>query len=192
MRNQHQAPELNYRRTNMVQSEMKTKKSSSVYFHKNAWIWGRRMGPAALWFWSVMSRGLTSGIRAGGRGRKNIRYWCSMFNAKWIIQPQYRSSGIRADGVHPPERCLPGESAYFLPTKQDTGKGRKRGWGGEMMMKWHTSTVESDLHKLGGGLSTFQRWLSKISLVLAVILQNVAIFFTPKVLLKLFIHVIIM
>lgn len=62
-----------------------------------------------------------------------------MFNAKWIIQPQYRSSGICADGVHPPERRLPGESAYFLPTKEDTG------WG--MVMKWNTSTVESELHK---------------------------------------------
>lgn len=39
-----------------------------------------------------------------------------------ITQEQYRSSGIRADRVHPSERGLPGESADFLPGKRDTGE----------------------------------------------------------------------
>lgn len=37
-------------------------------------------------------------------------------NNNWVW---YRSSGVRADGVHPPERRLPGESADFLPVRND-------------------------------------------------------------------------
>lgn len=43
-----------------------------------------------------------------------------------ITQEQYRSSGIRADRVHPSERGLPGESADFLPGKREAAEG---GWG---------------------------------------------------------------
>lgn len=39
-----------------------------------------------------------------------------------ITQEQYRSSGIRADRVHPSERGLPGESADFLPGKRETAE----------------------------------------------------------------------
>lgn len=40
-----------------------------------------------------------------------------------ITQEQYRSSGIRADRVHPSERGLPGESADFLPGKREAAEG---------------------------------------------------------------------
>lgn len=46
-----------------------------------------------------------------------------------ITQEQYRSSGIRADRVHPSERGLPGESADFLPGKREAAEGEGR-WGG--------------------------------------------------------------
>lgn len=39
-----------------------------------------------------------------------------------ITQEQYRSSGIRADRVHPSERGLPGESADFLPGKREAAE----------------------------------------------------------------------
>lgn len=43
-----------------------------------------------------------------------------------ITQEQYRSSGIRADRVHPSERGLPRESADFLPGKREEEKIGRR------------------------------------------------------------------
>lgn len=43
-----------------------------------------------------------------------------------ITQEQYRSSGIRADRVHPSERGLPRESADFLPGKREAAEGGKK------------------------------------------------------------------
>lgn len=45
---------------------------------------------------------------------------------KGIVEQQYRSSGICTDRVHPPERGLPGESADFLPEKQEAERKKKR------------------------------------------------------------------
>lgn len=55
--------------------------------------------------------------RKGIKKKQRVKQWVWIEKKKKQLKKYYRSSNIRADRVHSPDRCLSGETGNFLPEK---------------------------------------------------------------------------